>query len=174
MSILFLLSAITQTSLSRHTSSKKRESGRDVKSDAHHLEYFDDYFLIVCNVDGFEHFAVLSSAELSHQLIIILIPANTHKTQFRSIRGLFFVTLNFQHSKRIECGALWDTVTYTVLRVFSYFIRILHSHSPPLYDVRFIVPVFSWSLCVDVWINARSTRDGAGHDVDVWLLPSGL
>lgn len=53
-----------------------------MKSNALHLEYFDDYFFVVCYVDGFEHFAVFSSAELSHQLIIILIPANDKKHTF--------------------------------------------------------------------------------------------
>lgn len=41
-----------------------------------HLEYFDDYFLVVCDVDGFKHFAVLSSAEFPHQLVVILIPVD--------------------------------------------------------------------------------------------------
>lgn len=46
--------------------------------------------------------------------------------------------------------------------------------SPPLYDMRFIVPVLPRPLCVDVWINTGSTRDWPGHDLDVWLLLSGL
>lgn len=43
---------------------------------AAHLQYFDDYLLVVCDVDGFEHFAVLSSAEFPHQLVVILIPVD--------------------------------------------------------------------------------------------------
>lgn len=45
-------------------------------NNARHLEYFDNYFLVVCDVDGFKHFAVLSSAEFPHQLVIILIPVD--------------------------------------------------------------------------------------------------
>lgn len=38
-----------------------------------YLQYFHHDFLIVCNVYGFKYFAVLSSAQLSHKLVVILI-----------------------------------------------------------------------------------------------------
>lgn len=43
-----------------------------------YLEYFDDDFLIVRDVYGFKHFAVFSPAELSHQLVVILISVHTN------------------------------------------------------------------------------------------------
>lgn len=46
-----------------------------------YLQYFHHNLLIVCNVYGFKHFTVLSSSQLSHKLVVILISeAQKHQT----------------------------------------------------------------------------------------------
>lgn len=54
-----------------------------------YLENFDYNLLIVCNVYSLEHFTVFSTSKLSHQLVVILIPAEqkemrSHKTAISS------------------------------------------------------------------------------------------
>ncbi len=42
------------------------------------LENLDDALLVVHDIDTFKHFAVLASANLSDNFIVVLIPAQEH------------------------------------------------------------------------------------------------
>ena len=46
---------------------------------AAHLQDLDHHLLIVGDVDRFKHFAVLPSAQLSHQLVVLLVAIETDR-----------------------------------------------------------------------------------------------
>ena len=43
-----------------------------------YLEYFDDTFVIVSDIDGFEHFTVLSPTQFAYNLVVILLTVKTN------------------------------------------------------------------------------------------------
>ena len=67
-------------------SQKYFNSGKDTHTHTHtqterhtHLQYLDDTFFIVSDVDSLKYFTVLPSAQLLHYLVIVLITAAVEK-----------------------------------------------------------------------------------------------
>lgn len=80
-----------------------------------HLQHFNDDFIVVEDVDAFEYFAVLASAQFADQLIVVLIPK--------------------------DVGSHGSTL----------------QPLPPLYWVRFVVPVVSRLVSIYVRVNSGKT-----------------
>lgn len=82
---------------------------------AAHLQDLDDHLLIVGDVDGLEHLAVLSSAQLTNQLVVLLVAIGTDGETYQSMcekdREIFSVSAcnQFNEWAAAECSCHWHT-----------------------------------------------------------------